>query len=185
MRNSVRLRIQAAGRFTPPASQLSESERSFVFRAVQVVIEADGFLAQPGADLLVSLRSELMLDRPSGADLGAELTAEELRDASLSAAAVDYLCYMALLAGFADGRLSERERTVIGGFCDALRITPGRRAEIEEACKRAILEANILMNLPDVISSSELAERYSQELGLDTETLESVAESILQSLAEA
>ena len=102
----VRLRIQAAGRFTPPASQLTPRERMLVFRAVQSVIAADGFLAQPGADLLVSLRSELGLEGET--ELGADLSAEELREAPLSPAAADYLCYMAMLAGYADGQLTVR-----------------------------------------------------------------------------
>ena len=41
------------------------------------------------------------------------------------------------------------------------------------------------MNLPDVICSSELAQRFASELNVDRETLEAVADSVLQSLAEA
>jgi hypothetical protein len=91
---------------------------------------------------------------------------------------------MTLLAGYADGLLSESERRVIDGFCEALHISRERRSEIEGACLQAILEANILMNLPDVIASSELAQRYCQELGLGPAILEHVAASILESLAE-
>jgi tellurite resistance protein len=183
MRQTVRLRIQAAGNFTPSPEQLGDTERRLVFRAVQTVIESDGFLAQPGADMLVSLRSELNL--ASAPDLGDELTFEELEETRLDQDAADYLCYMALLAGYADGVLSESESAVIDGFCGALGIDAQRRAEIESACKRAILEANVLMNLTDVIASSELAQRYREELGLDEDALERVADSILQSLAEA
>jgi hypothetical protein len=153
-----------------------------VFRAVQSVIEADGFLAQPGADLLVTLRAELGLENSPGIE--AELTAEELRESRLGSSASDYLCYMVLLAGLADGRLSDSESHLIDDFCAALAITPERRAEILAACRRAILEANVLMNLPEVISSSALARRYCAELELDGESLDAVAESILQALSE-
>jgi hypothetical protein len=183
MQDAVRLRIKAAGRFTPPTSQLSEEERALVFRAVQSVIEADGLLAQPGASLLLTLRSELALEGLP--ELGVELNAEDLREARLSPAAADYLCYMALLAGYANGSLSESQDEVIGDLCEAMGIRPERREEIRAACQRAILEANILMNLSDVIASSDLARRFSQELGLDIESLESVAEMILESVTEA
>jgi hypothetical protein len=186
MRNSFRLRIQAAGRVTPPTAQLTEQERAMVFRAVNAVIESDGFLAQPGADLLVNLRSELDLDGAAwDASLGTALTPEELEESQISPSAADYLCYMAMLAGLADGKISESERITIDGFCDALRLPDSRRMEIVEACQRGILEANILMNLPDVICSSELAQRFASELNVDRETLEAVADSVLQSLAEA
>lgn len=183
MRDGLRLRIQAAGRFTPPAGSLSEQERVLVFRAVQAVIEADGFLAQPGADLLMSLREELQLHHVT--DFGPDLTADELRGSGLSAAAKDYLCYMVLLSGFADGVMTDGEREVIDGLCAALDLDERRRVEIQSACQRAILEATILMNLPEVISSSDLAQRYCRELGLDGDSLEQVADAILQSLAEA
>lgn len=182
MSNIERLRINAAGRFAAPVMELSETARTLAFRAVQTVIQSNGFLAQPGADMLVSLRRELRLEESSG--LAGELTPEELRRADLGPAGADYLCYMTLLAGYADGRVSESERRVINGFCDALQIAPARRVEIEGACLQAILEANILMNLPDVIASSELAQRFCQELGLGPEILEHVAASILESLAE-
>ncbi len=183
MRDAVRLRIQAAGRFTPTADQLDTRERVLVFRAVQSVIGANGFLAQPAADLLVNLRSELRLDEMT--DLGDELTAEELREGTLTPAAADYLCFMALLAGFADGQLSDNERRVIDGLCEALQIDEARLGEIKSSCLRAILEANVLMNLPEVIEASELARRYCQELDLNTDALEGVGQTILQSLAES
>lgn len=186
LRGFLRLRIQAAGHFTPAPDQLTELERTLVFRAVHSVIEADGFLAQPGADLLVNLRAELGLEAARFESvLGEALTPEEVREARLSPAARDYLCFMVLLAGHADGVVSDGERRVIDTLIEALGIPPERRAEIEAACLRAILEANLLMNLPDVIAASDLARRYCRELGLAPEVLEDVSQSILQSLAEA
>jgi hypothetical protein len=186
VKSPYRLRIQAAGRFTPPAGQLTEHERTMVFRAVQAVIEADGFLAQPGADLLVNLRTELNLEDPRFETmLSTELTPEELTENPISTVARDYLCYMMLLAGYADGAITEGERRVIDKMIASLHIRPERCEEIRAACLRAILEANLLMNLSEVIAESALARRYCEELGLPSEALDSVADTILQSLAEA
>lgn len=185
MDHTFRFRIQAAGQFSPPVTQLTEEERVLVFRAVQSVISADGFLAQPGADLLLNLRSELNLDFSGfNEDLERAFRPGELRKFNVRPPVADYICYMALLAGYADGRLTESEAQVVDQICAALSVPDEHRVEIQGACLRAILEANILMNLPEVIATSDLARRFADELNLSAEIIEQVADAIMVSLSE-